>query len=176
MEIITKIPMAKLVCIICKFYWDSGHEKIRFEVTNPVETTYLYYNPEVKLETPENIREILVSTKKGSTKQKFDSVYFNFEQIDKGKIKIVEHIGFGFRIWQYVYILIAMLISIDYLLKPFTTGLASIYFFFLLLIPLYLFFYFKIRLISKHPSDAKYKKGFEEHIRNKEKELFIGGY
>jgi hypothetical protein len=161
---------------ICKFYWNTGHKKIRLEITNSSETSYSYYNPEIKLEAFNNVKEILVSTRKRPNKQKFDSVYFNFEQIDGNKIRIVGRIGFGFRIWQYIYIFIAMLTSIDYLLKPFTTGMSSVFFFFLLLIPLYLFLYFKLRIISKHPSVAKYKEGFEEHIRNKEKELFIRGY
>jgi hypothetical protein len=168
MEIITKIPMSKLVYVICEFYWSTGHQKITLEYAK----SYVYYNPEIKLKYPEKIKEIRVSTRKGPNKQKFDSIYFNFQQVAESKTKIIEKMGFGFRIWHYIYILTAFLISVDYLLKPFTTGMASIYFFLLLLIPLYTFSYFKIKRTAKHPAVAKYKEEFEEFIREKENEIF----
>ena len=168
METVTKIPMSKLVYIICEFYRSTGHEKITLEKAN----SYLYYNPEVKLKAPEQIKEIRVSTRKGPNKQKFDSVYFNFEQIEGSKIKIVGHVGFGFKIWDTIYILIALLITAAYALKPFTTGRGSMYFFIFLFIPLYIIGSLRMKRVAKHPSVERYKKEFEELIRKKENEIF----
>jgi hypothetical protein len=168
MEIITQIPMEKLVYVICEFYWNMGHKKITLKSEN----YHLYYNPEAKLKYPEKIKKIRVSTRKNPNKQKFDSVYFNFEQIDGNKIKILEHMGFGFKIWDSIYMLIALLLTAAYALRPFTTGRGSMYVFLFLLIPVYIVGSLRIKRIAKHPNVEKYKTEFKEHIRKKEKELF----
>ncbi|WP_440948222.1 hypothetical protein ACSAZL_08320 [Methanosarcina sp. T3] len=175
MEIITKIPIDKLVNIICNFYWDIGHKSIKI-IRNPSDLeTYIDYSPDKKFEKLDEIRKISVATyKKKENKQKFDSVIIHFEEDKSNKTKILWETSFGFKTWNTIYIIIAFFIGLDFAGKQHTTGLMAM--FLLLLIPLYLAISFRIKRIEKHPSVKKCKKEFEELIRKKERELFPDDY
>lgn len=173
MEVITKIPMSMLAYSICDFYWDKGHKSIRIIEDPKNLDTYTEYKPDVEFENIKKIKKISVAThKKKENKQKFDSVIIHFEKSNVDNTKILWKTSFGFKMLDFIYIGVSFLIGLYVAGKPHTTGLSAFFVFVLLLIPFYLILSLRVKKIENDPNIEKYKKEFEEYIREKEEENF----
>ncbi|MDK2825467.1 MAG: hypothetical protein PWQ63_1568 [Methanolobus sp.] len=177
MEIVTKIPIYQLVTIICTFYWQLGHKSIMV-IRDPNDfDTYVNYHPDKNIDKLDTIKKISISTyKKKENKQKFDSVIIHLDKDETNKSRIHWKTSFGFKSWNYVYIIVALILGFVYVGKLHTTGLMTVYLFILSLFPMFLISSFRIRKVAKDPSVEKYKREFKEHIQKKERELLHDGY
>ena len=88
------------------------------------------------------------------------------------KTKMEWNVGFGFKDWQILYAIIAFFIGLYYAGKPEISGSMAGLILIALLVPLYYFGFRRIRKFEGHPSIEKFRAEFENHIREKEKELY----
>jgi hypothetical protein len=191
-EILTRFPIKKLVNIICKFYWSKGHKTITLiRHLNDGDKTYEDYNPLTEIENPDSVSQINVHTRKEKKKElKFDLILIEIKK-ETFKTKITWNVDIGSGTRVIIYVAFAFITSFycalklspehdpdltTYLIRKYTFGLYAVLIFAVLTITPYYAYYFKIRWINSHQSTEKYKMEFEQHIREKEKELFPGLY
>jgi hypothetical protein len=191
-EIITRIPIKKLVDIICEFYWNIGHKTIILTGhLNDDEQGYEDYNPLKEIQNQDDVTKIIVHAHKEEKKElKFDLVLIHIKR-EGFKTKITWKVDKRFGIYVYIYVASAFIISFygglelspeynpdlsAYLIRKYTFGLYFILIFAVLIISPYYAYYFQIKWINSHQSTEKYKLEFEQHIREKERELLPGRY
>lgn len=177
MEIVTRIPIDQLVTIICTFYWQLGHKSIRV-IRDPKDfDTYINYHPDKNIDKLDTIKKISIATyKKKENKQKFDSVIIHLDKDETNKSRIHWKTSFGFKTWNYAYIIVALILGFVFAGNFHTTGLMTVYLIILSLFPMFFISSFRIRKVAKDPSVEKYKNEFKEHIQKKERELLHDGY
>ncbi len=191
-EILTRIPTKKLVNTICEFYWDKGHNTITLiRHLNDGDETYEDYSPLKEIENPDTISQINVHTKKEKKKElKFDLVLIEIKK-EAFETKITWSVDIGSGTSVTIYLAFAFITSFYYALKlspeydpdlstyfirKYTFGFYAVIILAVLVIPPYYAYYFLIKWINSHQSTEKYKMEFEQHIREKENELFPGLY
>ncbi|MBP2029400.1 hypothetical protein J2755_000320 [Methanohalophilus levihalophilus] len=179
-EIKTRIPLNKLVNIIGDFYWNRGYKTGRIKIINPnkeekegirhPQYTYKDYTPDFNLDDTDEIVNMSFGTDKKPNKQPFDSIYLEFDE-GLNSVNIRGNFGIGFKKRHFILLIFAFFTTTYYAGLPLTSGFGSTVFFLLLVFLIFVFYFRRVRKVAKKPVIGIFKKEFEEHIRQKEKEL-----
>ncbi|QLC49688.1 hypothetical protein HWN40_05195 [Methanolobus zinderi] len=176
-ETIIRIPKEKLIYIICDFYWNKNYRTIYIMKDPKDYGNFIHYYPSLNIEGTSEIKQISVTTyKKDENKQVFDSVNVIFKEEWLDKTQMEWYADFGFKNWQILYAIVAFFIGLYHAGKTEISGSMAGLILIALLVPILFLAFLRAKKFEGHPSIENFRAEFENHIREKENELYYERY